>query len=852
MTPKNAPATRTKATATAPQARPVGHDELDRLIGGWHHDPHSILGPHPYDGGLTLRALKPWASRVWSDLADGTKVEYTHEYEGVWTAVLPSPEVVDYRLHVEYGDGIEHGQDDPYRFLPTLGEVDLHLIREGRHEQLWTVLGAHVRSYQTQIGTVTGTSFAVWAPNARAVRLVGDFNQWDGQGHPMRSLGSAGIWELFVPNVGPGTRYKFEILGSDGYRRTKADPMARATEAPPATASVVNDSDYTWNDEEWMARRAATSVHTSPMSVYEVHLGSWRQGLSYRDLAEHLVNYVKDLGFTHVEFLPVAEHPYGPSWGYQVTGYYAPTARFGSPDDFRFLVDTLHQNGIGAIVDWVPAHFPKDAFALARFDGQALYEHPDPRRGDQPDWGTHVFDFGRNEVRNFLVANALYWLEELHIDGLRVDAVASMLYLDYSRKDGEWAPNQYGGREHLEAVQMLQETNATVYKRVPGAVMIAEESTSWPGVTRPTHLGGLGFGLKWNMGWMHDSLSYVQHEPIHRQYHHHEMTFSMVYAWSENFILPISHDEVVHGKGSLLGKMPGDRWQKLAGLRAFLAHMWAHPGKQLLFMGCELGQEGEWADARSLDWWLLDQPAHLGVHQMVKQLNALYAARPALWAMDESWEGFQWIDANDAAGNTFSFLRFGATGADGTRPVVAAVTNFSGAPHYSYRLGLPHPGRWNEVLNTDVEAYGGSGVGNMGSVVAVEVPWHGQPYSAVMTLPPIGALWLEPESLAAPDQAESAEVQTGGFPPVGDPEEDPAEWKTPEESAAAAPGGAPAPGSAPTPGSAPAPGSAAAPAGAPAPSSAPAPGEAPEADDAAETPAAPAAPARKRAARSRS
>jgi len=483
------------------------------------------------------------------------------------------------------------------------------------------------------------------------------------------------------------------------------------------------------------------------MSVYEVHLGSWRQGESYRDLAEHLVNYVKDLGFTHIELMPVMEHPYGPSWGYQVTSYYAPTSRFGSPDDFRYLVETLHRNGIGVLVDWVPAHFPKDAFALARFDGQALYEHPDSRRGDHPDWGTHVFDFGRPQVRNFLVANAVYWLEEFHIDGLRVDAVASMLYLDYSREPGEWVPNIYGGRENLEAVQLLQEMNATVYKRVRGAITIAEESTSWPGVTRPTHLGGLGFGLKWNMGWMHDSLGYMTHEPVHRQFHHHQVTFSMMYAWSENFVLPVSHDEVVHGKGSLLRKMPGDRWQQLANVRAYLAYMWSHPGKQLVFMGAEFAQESEWADGRSLDWWLLDQPAHYGVHGLVKDLNSVYRSRPAMWELDHDPQGFQWIDANDAAGNTFSFLRFGSAGADGVRPAMASIVNFSGEPHYAYRLGLPHPGQWNEILNTDAEGYGGSGVGNLGSVQAEAMPWHGQPYSALLTLPPLGAVWLEPASV---------------------------------------------------------------------------------------------------------
>ncbi|HET8614319.1 MAG TPA: 1,4-alpha-glucan branching protein GlgB, partial [Actinomycetales bacterium] len=477
-----------------------------------------------------------------------------------------------------------------------------------------------------------------------------------------------------------------------------------------------------------------------------VHLGSWRRDprepervLSYGELGEQLAAYCTDMGFTHVELLPVMEHPYGPSWGYQVTGYYAPTARFGSPDDFRYLVDRLHQAGIGVILDWVPAHFPRDAFALARFDGQALYEHPDPRRGDQPDWGTHVFDYGRPQVRNFLVANALYWCEEFHVDGLRVDAVASMLYLDYSREDGQWLPNQYGGRENLEAVQLLQETNATVYKKVPGVVMIAEESTAWPGVTRPTHLGGLGFGLKWNMGWMHDSLEYVHHEPVHRQWHHHQMTFSLMYAWSENFVLPISHDEVVHGKGSLLRKMPGDRWQQLANVRAYLAMMWAHPGKQLVFMGTELAQEAEWSDSRGLDWWLLDQPAHRGVQTLVRDLNATYRQSPALWSLDLSPEGFRWIDANDAGGNVFSFLRFSTSGEP-----LACIVNFSAIPHHGYRVGLPASGTWSEVVNTDAHVYGGSGVGNFGAVEAVDEPWHGLPASAGLSLPPLGALWLRP------------------------------------------------------------------------------------------------------------
>jgi 1,4-alpha-glucan branching enzyme len=551
------------------------------------------------------------------------------------------------------------------------------------------------------------------------------------------------VWELFVPDTGDGTHYKFEILGWDGHWRQKADPLAFRAEHPPSTASMVYTSRYTWGDDTWLAQRSATDLHAGAMSCYEVHLGSWRKGLSYHELADQLVDYVRDLGFTHVELLPVSEHPYAPSWGYQVSSYFAPTSRFGDPDDFRYLVDRLHQAEIGVIVDWVPAHFPKDAWALARFDGTPLYEHPDPRRGEQPDWGTFVFDFGRREVRNFLVANALYWLQEFHIDGLRVDAVASMLYLDYSRGEGQWVPNQYGGRENLDAVQFLQEMNATVYRRVPGITTIAEESTAWPGVTRPTHLGGLGFGLKWNMGWMHDSLSYVSREPIYRQYHHHQMTFSLIYAYSENYVLPISHDEVVHGKGSLLRKMPGDRWQQLANVRAYLAFMWAHPGKQLLFMGSEFGQESEWSESRSLDWWLLDNHDHRGLHRMVCDLNAIYRDTSALWSQDADPAGFSWIDANDAGNNVFSFFRRGVDGS-----TVACVANFSAVPHEGYRIGLPQPGGWRELLNTDAELYGGSGVGNLGRVEAVGESWHGQPASATLRVPPLGSLWLTPEASA--------------------------------------------------------------------------------------------------------
>ncbi len=747
------------APPAPPRVRPASWDELGLLVHGGHGNPHGVLGAHPWQGGVTIRSLRPMAQLVVVELPDGSLHPMEHDFEGVWQIQLEIPEVTDYRLRVTYADEFEHRLDDPYRFFPTLGEVDLHLIGEGRHEELWKVLGSHLREYDGPMGTVNGTSFAVWAPNARAIRLTGDFNHWDGKAHPMRALGGSGVWELFVPGVGENATYKYEILGADGYRRSKADPMARATECPPATASVVTRSHYTWTDQEWMQRRARdTSPQEGPMSIYEVHLGSWRQGLSYTELAEHLVNYVRDIGFTHVEFMPVAEHPYGPSWGYQVTGYYAPTARFGSPDEFRYLVDRLHQEGIGVIVDWVPAHFPKDGFALGRFDGQPLYEHPDWRRGEHKEWGTYIFDFGRPQVRNFLVANASFWLEEYHIDGLRVDAVASMLYLDYSREEGEWYPNEYGGRENLEAMQLLQETNATVYRRYPGAMTLAEESTSWGGVTKPTYMGGLGFGLKWNMGWMHDVLNYVALQPIHRQYHHHEMTFAMVYQYSENFLLPISHDEVVYGKGSMLLKMPGDRWEQLAQLRTFYAYMWCFPGKQLLFMGSEFAQYAEWADSASLDWWLLDHEPHWRMHALIKDLNWIYRSRPALWEQDNDPAGMRWIDANDATGNCFSFLRFGRKREDGHVPVLACISNFSGMDHRNYRIGLPHPGPWREVLNTDSTQYGGGGIGNLGQVTAEEIPWHGQPYSATITIAKMGSVWFEPGPAESAEQPPTHEA----------------------------------------------------------------------------------------------
>jgi 1,4-alpha-glucan branching enzyme len=710
-------------------------DEVERLVRGEHHQPHSLLGAHVEDGKLVVRALRPAATAVVALAGDQrVKLEQVHPaglFEGVLDGGAAPPA---YRLEVTYETGT-FTIDDPYRFLPTIGELDQHLLGEGRHERLWQKLGAH----ETVVDGVAGTAFAVWAPNARAVRVVGDFNSWDGRLHPMRSLGSSGIWELFVPGVRHGDKYKFELVTQAGALTLKADPLAFATEPPPATASVVYTSRHAWGDDEWMARRRERNALGAPISVYEVHLGSWRQGLSYRELAEQLPDYVADLGFTHVEFMPVAEHPYAPSWGYQVSAYYAPTARFGTPDDLRHLIDRLHQRGIGVLVDWVPAHFPKDAFALARFDGTALYEHEDPRRGEHPDWGSLVFNFGRNEVRNFLTANALYWLEEFHVDGLRVDAVASMLYLDYSRKEGEWVPNEYGGNEDLDAVRFLKDFNTVVYREHPGATTIAEESTAWPSVSRPVYLGGLGFGFKWNMGWMHDTLQYISKDPIYRRFHHHQLTFSLIYAFSENFILPISHDEVVHGKGSLLGKMPGDTWRRFANLRAYLAYMWAHPGKQLLFMGCELGQESEWSHERSIDWEALADPNHRGVQSLVRDLNRVYRERPALWERDASPEGFAWIDPNDVDDNVLSFIRWSAAG----EPLVC-LCNFSPVPRSDYRVALPRVGRWTEVLNTDADSYGGSNVGNLGAVEAAEIGWDGQPASASVTLPPLATVWLAP------------------------------------------------------------------------------------------------------------
>ena len=611
----------------------------------------------------------------------------------------------------------------------SLGELDLYLIGEGRHEQLWKALGAQVK--RDEAGALLGTAFSVWAPNARAVSLIGDHNYWDRNTHQMLRVGSSGIWEIFIADISAGTKYKFAVCGIDGRWVDHADPMARATEIPPLTASVVEESTYAWNDDAWIEKRSHFQSWRSAISVYEVHLGSWKLGLSYRDLATELVDYVQQQGFTHVEFLPVTEHPYGPSWGYQVTSFFAPTSRFGSPDEFKFLVDALHNAGIGVILDWVPAHFPKDEWALAKFDGTALYEHADPRLGEHPDWGTLIFNFGRNEVRNFLVASALYWLTEYHIDGLRVDAVASMLYLDYSREEGQWLPNVNGGRENLEAVQLLQEATSTAYKTHPGIMMIAEESTAWSGVTGDTSSGGLGFGFKWNMGWMHDTLQYLQHEPIHRVYHHNELTFSILYAWSENFMLPLSHDEVVHGKGQLVNKFPGDRWQKVATLKALYGFMWAHPGKKLLFMGSEFAQNDEWSESAGLQWHLTEYAEHQGVQRAVSDLNTIYKQTAALWEKDTHPEGFSWLVNNDGAANVVAFTRWD----DHATPLVS-ITNFSPVPHENYQMPFPTAGTWTEILNTDDPVYGGSGVRNEQILV-------GQSQMASVRIPPLATVWFK-------------------------------------------------------------------------------------------------------------
>ncbi|SMO51253.1 1,4-alpha-glucan branching protein GlgB [Propioniciclava tarda] len=633
-----------------------------------------------------------------------------------------------------------------------LGGWDFEGFHSGGDTECWKRLGAHlVTLHDDERGEVKGTRFTVWAPNAQAVRINADFNWWTGDA--MQLIPNTGVWVIFVEGVGEGTLYKYNILGADGVWREKVDPMATFAEQAPANSSIVYESKFVWDDDEWMAKRATTQAHAAPMSIYEVHLGGWRKGKSYLELAHELVEYVKWQGYTHVELMPVAEHPFVPSWGYQVTNYFAPQSRLGRPDDLRNLIEALHKAGIGVILDWVPGHFPKDEWALGRFDGTALYEHADPRQGEHKDWGTYIFNYGRNEVKSFLVSNALYWVSEFHIDALRVDAVASMLYLDYSREPGEWVPNQFGGNENLEAIDFLRYVNKHLYERVPGVCLIAEESTSFSGITREVHNGGLGFGFKWNMGWMNDSLRYLALEPIYRQWHHNEMTFAMVYQYTENFVLPISHDEVVHGKGSMINKIPQDDWRKFATLRAFYSYMWAFPGKQLLFMGCEFGQRSEFNEDASLEWWVTDLWGHHGLQRLIKDLNELYVAHPAFWKLDSDPAGFRWINADDVSGNTFSWVR-----SDGEGQQIACVINFSSEPRHDYRIGLPASGTWTEILNSDAAVYDGSGgVGNLGRVISTADPSNGFDHSALVQVPPLGAVFFryEPEPVAIEEKADA-------------------------------------------------------------------------------------------------
>jgi len=725
---------------------------IKQLLAGECHDPHSLLGVHPATdegrAGLVVRAFHPMARGAAVVLEGGELLPMDPvEPGGLFALFLPEKTFpLHYEVELYLGPDQTVRRVDPYRFGPTLGDLDLHLSGEGRHYRLYEKLGAHPRT----VDGVDGVSFAVWAPNARRVSVVGDFNDWDGRVHPMRLMGSSGIWELFIPNIARGALYKFELKIKDGSLRIKTDPLAFLMELRPKNAAVVwGLGDYRWGDAEWMERRRERDHRGSPMLIYEVHLGSWMRGaaeggrwLSYRELAPRLVDHVVSHGFTHIELMPVAEHAFDPSWGYQTTGYFAPTCRYGTPEDFRYLVDLCHQNGIGVLLDWVPGHFPKDDYSLRWFDGTALYEHADPRQGEHRDWGTLIFNYGRNEVRSFLISNAVYWYDQFHIDGVRVDAVASLLYLDYSREEGDWIPNRYGGRENLEAITFIQEMNTVLYDQFPGTFTVAEESTAWPGVTMPTYLGGLGFGFKWNMGWMHDTLSYFTKDPVHRSYHHRDLTFGMLYEYTENFILPLSHDEVVHMKGSLFGKMPGDPWQKAANLRLLLTYMYTRPGKKLLFMGGEFGQSREWNSDYSLDWHEVNDPLHAGIQRLSCDLGTFYVAHDALWAWDAEPRGFQWIDCSDGAQSVISYVRSGPGGH------LAVVLNFTPVPRHNYRIGLPRGGFYREALNTDGGAYGGSNVGNDGRVYADPIPWHGFGHSAVLTLPPLGALVLEPEEQA--------------------------------------------------------------------------------------------------------
>lgn len=717
-------------------------DDIYAILEARHPNPFGYLGPQNVGDVTLIRTFQPRARVVTIVSRDGEvriEAERIHP-DGLFEAVVPE-EVVESGYEFECLSYHEHRWliGDPYSFGLLLGDMDMYLFREGTHQRLYEMMGAQLK----EVNGVKGTQFAVWAPNARRVSVVGDFNQWDGRMHPMRLRIEGGVWEIFVPNVGEKAHYKFEVVGPDGQLMLKSDPVALFGQHGTQTASLVYDiKRYRWDDAEWMQKRVSTDLYHSPMSIYEVHLGSWKRvpeqgnrAKTYLELADDLIPYVKDLGYTHIELMPVQEHPFDGSWGYQVTGYYAPTSRFGSPDEFRQFVDRCHQSGIGVILDWVPGHFPKDAHGLAKFDGTALYEHSDPRQGEHQDWGTLIFNYGRSEVKSFLVSNALYWLEQFHIDGLRVDAVASMLYLDYSRKEGEWVPNRHGGRENLEAIDFLKHMNRVCYELHPGTTVIAEESTAWGGVSKPVDSGGLGFGFKWNMGWMNDTLAYMEHDPIHRKYHHGEATFSMLYAYDENFVLVLSHDEVVHGKGSLINKMPGDRWQKFANLRMFYAWMWTHPGKKLLFMGCEFGQWNEWSHDRSLDWHLFMGDEHSGLQELIKDLNRLYRSLPALHVLDHESGGFQWLDANDGDNSIFAFRRM-APGLDD----VYVLVNATPVPHEGYRMGVEGAGQFRELLNTDSSIYAGSNTGSGGVVTATDEPWQGLPNSVVVTIPPLATV----------------------------------------------------------------------------------------------------------------
>jgi len=718
---------------------------LAALAEGRHSDPFALLGPHPTSDGYLVRALQPAARTIDLRIAATNQVHSMRRSDGgLFEVLLPSAERPDYRLHVTFGGGHVVEIDDPYRYGRVVTDYDLHLFGEGTHYRAFEKLGAH----RISVGDTVGVHFAVWAPNADRVSVIGDFNGWDGRVHPMRRLAPAGVWELFVPDLGDGEKYKFEIRTRSGALLKKSDPFGFAFETPPQTASVVRDiSRYQWTDGEWIAARGREGAWLHrPMTIYEVHLGSWarvpedgNRFLTYRELAHRLVPYVKELGFTHIELLPVMEHPFSGSWGYQVLGFFAPTSRFGPPEDFKFFVDACHRAGIGVILDWVPGHFPKDAHGLAHFDGTALYEHADPRQGEHQDWGTLIFNYGRNEVRNFLLSNALFWLEEYHIDGLRVDAVASMLYLDYSRREGQWIPNRYGGRENLEAIDFLRQLNLLTHGEHPGTITAAEESTAFPGVSRPAHLGGLGFTYKWNMGWMHDILVYACKDPVHRRWAHNLVTFSALYMFTENFILPFSHDEVVHGKGAMLDKMPNDVWQKHATLRALYGFMYAHPGKKLLFMGSEFGQWREWSHDRSLDWHLLDDPMHHALSRYVQALNWHYSAEAALHDNDFDPSGFRWIDCNDNENSVISFLRCART----HREFVVTVVNFTPVPRAEYRIGVPEPGFYAELVNSDAAAFGGSNLGNDGGVHTEPIEAHGFDHSLRLTLPPLACLLLK-------------------------------------------------------------------------------------------------------------